>query len=113
MLDFDFQDTQDKIEKLCDENDLEFAFESSKFPIVATIRPSEESKNQLVIDFGDEDGKTSFVNGEIQFIFGDELTMKVLNDFRIEDGLLNKIKNQVKKLHYIYLQMYFKTKMSI
>lgn len=68
---------QDKIGKLCDENDLEF------------------------------------VNGEIQFIFTDELTMKVLNDFRIEDGLLNRVKNQVKKLHYIYLQMYFKLKMSL
>lgn len=112
MLDFDFRDIQDKIEKLCDENDLEFIFESSKFPIIATIRPSEESKNQMTIDFGDEE-TTSFVNGEIQFIFADELTMKVLNDFRIEDGLLNKIKNQVKKLHYIYLQMYFKSKMSL
>lgn len=53
MLDFEFQDLKDKIEKLCDENDLEFDFESSKFPIVATIRPSEESKNQMTIDFGD------------------------------------------------------------
>lgn len=112
MLDFDFQDMQGKIEKLCDENDLEFDFKSSKFPIVATIRPSEKSKNQMTIDFGDEE-TISFTNGEIQFIFADELTMKVLNDFRIEDGLLNKIENQVKKLHYIYLQMYFKTKMSI
>lgn len=110
MLDFDFQDLKDKIEKLCQENNLEFTFESSKFPIIATIRPSEEAKNQLTIDFGDEDENKNFVNGEIQFIFADELEMKVLNDFRIEDGLLNKIKTQVKKLHYLYLQMYFKMK---
>lgn len=113
MLNFDFENAKEKIEDLCYENTLEFDFESSKFPIVATIRPNEESRNQLTIGFGDEEEITNFVNGEIQFIFADELTMKVLNDFRIEDGLLNKIKNQVKKLHYIYLQMYFKTKMSI
>lgn len=110
MLDFEFQDLKDKIEKLCNDNDLEFTFESSKFPIIATIRPNEESRNQLTIDFGDEEETINFVNGEIQFIFADELTVKVLNDFRIEDGLLNRIKNQVKKLHYIYLQMYFKKK---
>lgn len=108
MLDYQFQDLKDKIEKLCNENGLEFTFESSQFPIIATIRPNEELRNQLTIDLGDE--TTNFVDGEIQLIFGDELTMKVLKDFRIEDGLLNKIKNQVKKLHYLYLQMYFKKK---
>lgn len=111
MLDFDLQDTRDKIEKLCNENDLNFEFESSNFPIVAALSPSEESKNQLVIDFKDDGRESNFVNGEIQFIFGDELTMKVLNDFRIEEGLLNRIKNMIKKLHYIYLQLYFKEKM--
>lgn len=108
MLDFDYQDMLGKVENLCTSNDLEFEFESSKFPIVAIIRPSEESRNQLVMDLGDE--SSDFVNGEIELIFGDELTMKVINDFRIEDNLLNRIKNMTKKLHYIYLQMYFKKK---
>lgn len=43
-------------------------------------------------------------------IFGEELTVRILNDFKIEDKLLNKIKNLVKNLHYIYLQIYFKEK---
>ncbi|MFS8540724.1 MAG: hypothetical protein LOD89_01360 [Tissierellales bacterium] len=110
MLDIEFQEMRDKIENLCNKHNLEFNFEASKFPIIATIRPSEESKNQLTMDLGDIDDTTNFVNGEIQFIFADELTMKVVNDSRIEDGLLNKIKTQVKKLHYLYLQMYFKMK---
>lgn len=52
----------------------------------------------------------TFRNGEIKLIFADELTMQIVNDYVIEDNLLNKIKNQIKKLHYIYLQIYFKDK---
>ena len=59
----------------------------------------------MVMDFGD--GESNFVNGKIQLIFGDELIVKV-DDFYIEDGLLNGIKNAAKKVHYLYLQMYFK-----
>lgn len=109
MLDHDYQDIEEKLENICIENKLEYSFETSKFPIILRIRPDFESKNQMKIDIGDD---TNFVNGEIQLIFANELTMKILNDFRIGDKLLNKIKNQAKKLHYIYLQMYFKERMT-
>jgi hypothetical protein len=109
MLESDFSKLEASIQRLCDDNGLEIDFEFSRFPIIANIRPNEESKNQLVMDLGDR--TTNFVNGEIQLVFGEDLTMRVLNDFNIEDDLLNKIKNQVKKLHYIYLQIYFKQKM--
>lgn len=109
MLNFELQDMQEKINKLCDENDLEFNFETLRFPIIAKIKPNLESQNQLKFDIGED---TDFVNGEIKFIFGDELTMTVLNDFRIEDSILNRIKNMTKKLHYLFLQMYFKEKMN-
>ena len=56
------------------------------------------------MDLGDK--TTNFVNGEIQLIFGEDLTMRVLNDFNIEDDLLNKIKSQVKKLHYLFSVSY-------
>ena len=111
MLNMDFGDIQEKIFKACRENDLEFSFESSKFPVVATISPDLEKLNQMSFDFGDDkQEKTNYINGKIQFIFGEELTMNILNDFRIEDKLLNKIKNLAKNLHYIYLQIYFREK---
>ena len=113
MLEIELQDQLNKVEKTCKDSDLIFEFESSKFPIVATIRPSDECKNQMMMDLGDEKEGKNYVNGEIKFLFGDELNITVLNDFRIGDDLLNKIKTQIKKLHYIYLQMYFKTKMGM
>lgn len=105
MLNDEYNKTFDKINDLCIENELEFTFESSRFPIVARVTPNFEQKNQMKMDIGND---TDFINGEVQFIFDDELTMKVLNDFRIEDSLLNKIKNMSKKLHYLFLQIYFK-----
>lgn len=113
MLEHEFADLEEKIHATCRENDLEFEFESSKFPIVAIIRPDIETRDQMRFDLGDEDEGTNYINGEIRLIFSDELTMKIINDFRIEDSLLNKIKNQAKKLHYTYLQMYFKIKTKV
>ena len=106
MLDMDYEKELSKIEDMCIGNKLEFEFTKFSFPVVATIKPSRESKNQIRMDLGD--GSKSLTAGEIKFIFGDELTMSIENDFMIEDQLLNRIKNAAKKLHYIYLQMYFK-----
>ncbi len=96
-----------KLEKKCYDNELIFEFNKVTFPIIAKITPSEDKKNQLVMKFDDE-LDSDYVNGEVQFIFEDELVIKTLNDFYIEDDLLNSIKNAAKKLHYLYLQMYFK-----
>lgn len=110
MLETDLTDLQDKIYKVAEENKLEISVEFTKFPIVAKIRPNLEERDQMKMDFGEMDKNSNFVNGEIKLVFDDELTMTVLNDFKIEDSLLNKIKGMIKKLHYIYLQIYFKRK---
>lgn len=111
MLEMDFSELQDKLLKVCNENKLEVDIKYTKFPIVAIIKPNLEERDQLKFDFGAEE-PTNFVNGEIKLMFDDELTMTVLNDFKIEDNQLNKIKGIVKKLHYVYLQLYFKRYMA-
>lgn len=108
MLKNDYEVELEKIERVCKENKLEIEFTQASFPIVAIVKPSQESKNQMVMDLGE--GARTLTNGEIKFIFADELTMSIVNDFMIEDQLLNRIKNAAKKIHYIYLQMYFKEK---
>lgn len=104
MLNQNYEKELQKIEGLCNENGLEFEFIKVKFPIIAIVRPDIESRNQIVMKLGD--GEVTR-NGEIKFIFSDELTMQIIDDFTIEDSLLNKIKNATKRLHYAYLQMYF------
>lgn len=111
MLETEYSDVYTKLGKACKDNRLEFDFETSKFPIVCRIKPNMESRDQLRFDLEGVDESSNFVNGEIKLVFGEELTMTVLNDFRIEDSELNKIKGLVKKLHYLFLQIYFKKKM--
>lgn len=108
MLEHDFSDLQEKIFKVCKENKLEIDIKLTKFPVIATLRPNLEERDQLRFDVQELDIDTNFVSGEINLVFEEELTMTVLNDFRIEDSLLNRIKGMVKKLHYIFLQIYFK-----
>lgn len=112
MLHNEFSDLQDKILKTAIDNKLDIDVEFSKFPITAKIRPNLEERDQLRFDLEDINQESNFVNGEIKLVFGEELTMTVLNDFSIEDSILSKIKGMIKKLHYIYLQMYFKEKIS-
>ena len=108
MLEQDFADLHEKIFKVCKENKLEIDIKLTKFPVIATLRPDLEERDQLRFDVQELDIDTNFVSGEINLVFEEELTMTVLNDFRIEDSLLNRIKGMVKKLHYIFLQIYFK-----
>lgn len=108
MLEQDYGDLQDKILKVCKDNKLEIEIALTRFPVIATLRPDLEERDQLRFDTKDMEENTNFVSGEIRLIFEEELTITVLNDFRIEDDLLNKIKGMVKKLHYIFLQIYFK-----
>jgi len=112
MLTDDFSVTHEKISETCHKNKLVFNLECRKFPVIATLSPDLETFNQMQFDFGDMERKekSNYINGQIKFIFGDELQVNILNDFLIEDKLLNKIKGLVKNLHYIYLQLYFKDK---
>lgn len=106
MINTEYEKTLKKLEETCKENELEFTIKTMDFPITMSIKPDWEAKNQLRIDIGE----SNFMNGEIKFTFADELTITIINDFRIEDSILNKIKTQAKKIHYLYLQMYFKEK---
>lgn len=108
MLVYDYEKELEKIEDTCMKNNLEFEFIKASFPIKAIIRPDAETRNQMRMDLGEE--HETFRDGEIAFIFADELKMQIVNDFMVTDKILNRIKNQVKRLHYIYLQMYFKEK---
>ena len=112
MLNQEFVATNEKIPETCLKNDLEFTLESMKFPIIATLSPDLEKFDQMRFKLpGEEERKEqNYVQGKIRFIFGEELTMDIINDFMIEDKLLNRIKNQIKNLHYLYLQLYFKEK---
>lgn len=74
MLQIEYEKEYEKLDRMCQENDLDFNFENSRFPIVAKITPSFEMKNQMTLNVGGPD--SNFINGEIQLMFGESLQMK-------------------------------------
>lgn len=111
MISDEFYDELDKLKQTCRKEGLEVEFVKTRFPIVAILQPTMESKNQMRMDMGE--GEVPFTDGAIKFVFDDELNILISDGFLIGDKLLNKIKNAIKKIHYLYLQVYFKEKTKV
>jgi hypothetical protein len=106
MLYTKLTELQEKLDKLCEDNDLEYSFSKEDFPIIFTFRPMWEKAAQMRLDLGESE-LTTDPDARIELVFGDELTLRSFGDFVIDDDQLNKIKNMAKKIHYLYLQLFF------
>ena len=102
-----YQEALGKVQETCDSEKLMIEWSNHHFPIIATIKEDDTDKDQVTMDMGEEEQKQL---GQMRFVFDDELIIQVDDNFYISDDLLNKLKNQLKKLHYLYLQVYFKRK---
>lgn len=101
----DLRDLHDKLEDLCEENGLRYYMEEG-YPIVFTFAPFAYGQTSM---FGDDESDHC---ANMQLIFGaiDNLQYKIEGDFYISDELYNKIKNMAKKIHYAFLQDWYRTK---
>jgi hypothetical protein len=94
-----------KLEEFCETNHLTVEYEKENFPIVFKFQSEEFSTNQTSLA-GLEIHKTPTIT--IEFIFGDVLNVRTAENCTIDDELLSQLKNKVKKMHYLYLQIFFK-----
>ena len=113
MLQAKYDEVEEKLETLCDKEDLEVEIYRLGFPITVTIKPQLGSQVSL---FDSDNGVTTEVykagdeKREMQIIFDEDLTIKFIGGFVIDDDLLNKIRSLSKKLHYLWLQLFFMEK---
>lgn len=99
-----FQDQQDKLEKLMDENDLLHEFDAEHYPITLTIRPNVTPDAQMAL-FGRATEGVSSRDAALVFQFlADEINVRVYGRLVISDALMSKIKGQAKKLLLLWLQ---------
>lgn len=105
-LELKFKELRDDILGICEANHMTFRFEAGDFPILAIVEADPVHANQIMIALteGAEEARN---NGKIEFIFDDELKIKMDKRMNMSEVLFNKIKNKVKKLHYLYLQVFF------
>ena len=107
-----YLETEEKLEKLCSENQLQLAFKRNKYPIIFRFEPLWEKVAQQRIDgLEDDGGRFTDPDASIELIFDDELIVQITKGFTIDDDVLTKLKNTSKSLHYLHLQIWFRKTM--
>lgn len=91
----------EKIEQLADSEDLEFQFSTGQFPITCVFTRKPNNQMSMI-------EHELIAGGQLVFIFDEEMQVAIKDDFKINDDKLNALKNSCKKLHYTFLQIYFK-----
>lgn len=92
-----------KLQKLCEENDLEYEFLSDGYPIMLRVYPDGEMSGQTSLVDEDEPP----MNAEIKFSVVDgDMIMEISDRLTISETLLNKLRGIFKSMHYVYLQIY-------
>lgn len=104
-----YYEAEEKLELLCDSNKLDFTFRRDTHPMVFHFEPVCREDAQACIDMPDDKKDVKEIDPEssLDMIFDEELIIQTSNDFSIDDVLLSKLKSAAKKLHYLFLQLWF------
>ena len=98
---------EDKLAATLDNNGLLHNMNRNKYPITVTITQNKAPDAQLEM-FAATDGGISSRDSVLRFIFKLEgLEIQTSDRLVISDALMNKVKNQVKKVHAAYVHAYF------
>lgn len=104
-----YESYKKKLQGVCDENDLFFRFVRTEYPITLTISPASADMTQIAMPGVQDEDEASSPDAAIVFSIKDGiLSYKTSQTFTISDALLSKIKNLFKKLHYFWLQYFFR-----
>lgn len=96
----------EKLATLMDEHNLIYVFKTEAEPITLEVKRNESEKvEQLSLV---AQGRKSSSDAKISFIFdGGEIIVNTEGELFMTEALINKIKNIAKKLHYLYLHLFY------
>lgn len=101
-----FEDTQRKIEQLCRENGLACKLVTTD-PIKLVIWPDASMEGQ--ISMLDEPAGHNGHGSVLTILFADaDVTYKISGGFVVSRQLLGKLLSNARKLHYLYLWMFYR-----
>lgn len=96
-----------KLQGICDEHNLLYSFEKTKYPITLTIKPIEGMQNQLTL-FEEGETETS-PDAYIRFRYLDgDVDITTSETFTIGDTLFTKLKNLFKNMYFCWVQHFFR-----
>lgn len=102
---------KEKLEGICNENNLTFSIQNKKYPFFMTVKPCSGVDAQMTMLECEDTGDTGYISPEAIIVFAykdGDLTYKMSDTINISDTLFNKLKNLFKKLHTCWMQYYFR-----
>ena len=98
---------KEKLQGICDENDLTFAIHNKKYPFYMTVKALSGTDAQMsMLEDAGENNDTGYISPEAVIVFAykdGDLTYKMSETINISDALFNKIKNLFKKMYACYM----------
>ena len=99
---------EEKLGELLADNNLVYAFRTTQYPISLTVSQDKDPSAQMELYCTDA-GDVSARDARLDIIFQDgEIVIRTDSRLVISDSILSKIKGYAKKMHYLYLQEYFR-----
>lgn len=105
-----YEEYKNKLQGVCEANNLVFALKKDHYPVKLVIRPSGGVGEQLsMLEDADRKGYRS-PDAYIQFSYDEDgaIVVDPSGRFQIGDALFNKIKNLFKKLCFFWLMYFFR-----
>lgn len=99
---------EEKLSSLLEDNHLVHTFHASAYPISLSISQDKDPSAQMEL-YSTSGSDVSAQDARLNFIFaGGEILVRTDSRLIIPDSVMSKIKGYAKKMHYLYLQAYFR-----
>lgn len=103
---------KEKLQGICDENNLTYSIQNRRYPFVMTIKPVAGVDAQMsMMEQMDDKEDTGYISPDATLVFAYKdgiLTYKISETFTISDKLFSKIKNLFKNLHFMWMQYFYR-----
>ena len=103
---------KEKLQGVCDENELTYVIQNNKYPFLMTIKPlGGMDAQQTMLDGMEDNNRTGYISPDATLVFAykdGELTYKISETFTISDALFSKLKNLFKNLHAMWMQHFYR-----
>lgn len=103
---------KEKLQGVCDENNLVFGIQNSRYPFRLTIRPASGMDAQLdMLEAIEDDAETGYISPDASLVFvyrDGEIAYKISETWTISENLFNKLKNFAKKMSAFWLAYFFR-----
>lgn len=107
-----FEAQKQKLEGVCNENNLVFNFKRGQYPVYMVIRPLKDMDTQMSMLENVEDSGFTSPDAYISFAYKEGgVTRKYGGQFTITDTLQNKLERIFKKMCSYWLQYFFRNVM--